>query len=416
MNILLIHQYFLEPGDGGGSRFNEMARVWVEEGHQVEVLAGMVHYATGEKLPEYKGKRFVRRVQEGVDVLRCDVSDDYNTNFFGRLKGYLSFVGSSTQAGLTKLLRKPDVILVTSPPLFVGITSTILGLFKRTPFVFEVRDLWPESAIDTGVLTSKPLIKAAYAFERFIYWRANLVNVLTPAFRQKLIEVKGVPEDKVIFIPNAADFTLAEAVAEDFDRDAFRQNRGWTDKVVITYVGAHGVANHLDQILDTAALLRNDRPEVLFVLIGGGMRKAALKERAQRDGLDNVEFIDSVPKAEVFRYIIASDFGTSVLKRVETFKTIYSNKTFDYMACRVPVLLAIDGVSRELVEAADCGRFIEPEDPQDFKEVIEFYLGLPRAEWKRQGDSGHAYATEHFDRTKLALEYLTHLERVAAGE
>lgn len=416
MNILLIHQYFLEPDDGGGSRFNEMARVWVEAGHNVEVLAGMVHYATGEKLPEYKGKRFVRRQQDGIDVLRCDVSDSYNESFAGRLKAYFSFVASSTQGGLFKLVRKPDVILVTSPPLFVGITSYLLSLFKRTPFVFEVRDLWPESAIDTGVLTSKPLIKVAYAFERFMYSRAKMVNVLTPAFKRKLIDVKGVPAEKVIFIPNAADFNLSEKVASNFDAEAFRSEIGWKDRVVITYVGAHGVANHLDQILDTAALLKATNPEVLFVLIGGGMKKQELKDRAKREQLDNVSFIDSVPKAVVFQYILASDFGTSVLKRVETFKTIYSNKTFDYMACKKPILLAIDGVSRELVEAADCGSFIEPEDENDFARVIKKYLELPRSEWSRQGASGYEYARNNFDRNKLALNYLGHLTKLVKGE
>ena len=415
MNILLIHQYYLEPGDGGGSRFNEMTRMWVEAGHQVEVLAGMVHYAAEEKPPEYRGKRFVRKRQSGVDVLRCDVSEGYNASFAGRLKGYLSFVASSTQAGLGKLLRRPDVVLVTSPPLFVGLTALAMRVFRRVPFVFEVRDLWPESAIDTGVLTNPLLIRAAYAFERLVYRRARLVNVLTPAFRRRLVEEKGVPAEKVIFIPNAADFSLSERVAADFDRAAFRQNLGWTDRVVITYVGAHGVANHLEQLLDAAALLRDGHPEVLFALIGGGMRKPALVARAEREGLANVQFIDSVPKSEVFRYILASDFGTSVLKRVDTFKTIYSNKTFDYMACRVPVLLAIDGVSRDLVEAADCGRFVEPERPADYARVVREYLGLPREAWRRQGDNGHAFAVAHFDREALAADYLRHLENVASA-
>ncbi len=390
-----------------------MTKVWIEAGHRVEVLAGMVHYATGVKRPEYDKQRFVRKRQDGVDVLRCHVSDDYNTNFLGRLKGYFSFVGSSVQGGLAKLLHRPDVIVVTSPPLFVGITGFLLARFKRVPFIFEVRDLWPESAIDTGVLTSKPLISAAYLFERFIYRQATLVNVLTPAFRRKLIEEKKVPEKKLVFIPNAADFSLADKVQEQFDRDAFRQNRGWSDKVVITYVGAHGVANHLSQLVDAAALLQEPSPEVLFVLIGGGMRKLALQERVSTLGLNNVEFVEPVAKAEVFRYILASDFGTSVLKRAETFKTIYSNKTFDYMACRRPVLLAIDGVSRELVEAADCGTFIEPEDAVDFARVVSAYLGKSRGEWARQGENGYVYACEHFDRKTLATEYLQHIEAVA---
>lgn len=413
MNILLVHQYFLEPDDSGGSRFNEMSKVWVDHGHHVEVLAGMVHYATGEKLPEYRSQRFVRRTQSGVRVIRCDVSDSYNVDFFGRLKGYLSFVASSTEAGLKLLERKPDIILVTSPPLFVGITGYILSKFRQTPLVFEVRDLWPESAIDTGILTNKLLISLAYAFERFIYSNASLINVLTPAFRDKLHEEKGVSADRIVFVPNAADFNLAERIQRTFDRKAFREKHGWSYKVVITYVGAHGVANHLEQVLDTAALLKYDSPEVLFVLIGSGMRKAHLQQQARSEQLKNVEFIDSVPKAIVFRYILASDFGASVLKRVDTFKTIYSNKTFDYMACRLPVLLAIDGVSRDLIEEADCGRFIEPEDAHDFAEVIQFYLGLPRDEWIRQGQNGYDYAVNHFDRETLALRYLSHLQSTA---
>ena len=189
MNILLIHQYFLEKGDGGGSRFNEMSQVWAEQGHNVTVLAGMVHYSTGLKPDRYKGKYFYKDLDfyNNVDVIRCHVSEAYNVNFLGRLWAYFSFVFSSVWAGLFKTNKKFDVIIVTSPPLFVGITAYVLSKFKRLPFVFEIRDLWPESAIDTGVLTNKTIIKFAYWFESFIYSKASLINVLTPAFRDKLI-------------------------------------------------------------------------------------------------------------------------------------------------------------------------------------------------------------------------------------
>ncbi|MEL6721121.1 MAG: glycosyltransferase, partial [Bacteroidota bacterium] len=186
MRILLIHQYFLELDDGGGSRFNEMTRNWSGKGHDITVLAGMMHANAKEKRPEYKGKFFVRKQHDDVEVLRCHVSESYNTNFLGRLWGYFSFVFSSIYVGLFKAKGKYDVILVTSPPLFVGITARILSLFKRTPFLFEVRDLWPESAIDTGVLNNGFIIKLAYWFEAIMYKRAKLINVLTPAFRQKL--------------------------------------------------------------------------------------------------------------------------------------------------------------------------------------------------------------------------------------
>ena len=413
MKILLIHQYFLEKDDGGGSRFNEMTRTWAEAGHEVTVLAGMVHYTTGKKRDRYRGKFTYRDAYgPGVTVWRSHVSEAYNVNFLGRLWAYFSFVFSSIWAGLFKVRGKHDVILVTSPPLFVGITAWVLSLLKRTPFVFEVRDLWPESAIDTGVLQNGFIIRLAYWFEGFIYRRAKLINVLTPAFRDKLIREKGVPPEKVLFIPNAADFSLSDSLLNGrFDREEFRRRHGLTGKTVITYVGAHGVANHLIQVLDTAELLRDTN--VLFQLIGAGMRKPHLVEEARRRGLDNVKFVDPVPKSEVFEYILASDFGTSVLKRVDTFKTIYSNKTFDYMSCQLPILMVIDGVSRELVETAGCGVYVEPENPADFAAKIRAYLEVPAEERHAQGLSGYRYAKQHFDREVLAQQYLAAMERVA---
>ena len=410
MKILLIHQYFLEPTDGGGSRFNEMTRIWSEQGHEITVLAGMMHANGKEKIPEYKSKYFVNKKHGKVNVWRCHVSESYNSGFLGRLWGYFSFVFSSIWAGLFKTKEKYDIILVTSPPLFVGITAYVLSRFKRIPFVFEVRDLWPESAIDTGVVTNKWIIKFAYWFESFIYKKAKLINVLTPAFRDTLIFQKDVPESKVIFIPNAADFSLSdELINSHFDRVEFRLKNNWQDKFVITYVGAHGVANHLIQVLETADLIKSKLPNVLFVLIGNGMQKEMLIEEAKRRELSNVKFIDSVPKKDVFKYIIASDFGMSVLKKVDTFKTIYSNKTFDYMACKTPLFLLIDGVSRQLVEEAQCGVFVEPENPEAFASAIETYANINNINVREMGLNGYNFAKLHFDRDVLAKRYIKYL-------
>jgi len=409
MKILLIHQYFLEEDDPGGSRFTEMTNIWTRKGHEITVLAGMVHYTKSEKKTEYKGKYFVHKNQDNVSVWRCHVSELYNVNFLGRLWGYFSFVFSSIWAGFFKVKDKYDLILVTSPPLFVGITAYILSRFKRIPFVFEVRDLWPESVVDTGVVMNKLIIKFAYWFESFIYRKASLINVLTPAFRDTLLEKKNVPLEKIVFIPNAADFNLSEKVLESFDRETFRKKNKIDDYFVITYVGAHGVANHLIQLIETAELLKDTN--VLFQLIGDGMQKQMLIEEAIKRGLSNVKFVDAVPKKEVFKYIIASDIGTSVLKRVDTFKTIYSNKTFDYMACKRPILLIIDGVSRELIEEAACGVFAEPERPEDIAAKIRMYLNEPKL-IKSQGENGYNYAKIHFDRKNLANKYLKYLESV----
>ena len=411
MKILLIHQYFLEKNDGGGSRFNEMTKTWGEEGHEITVLAGMVHYATGKKIDKYKGKHFDEQnnFYKNVDVIRCHVSEAYNVNFMGRLWAYFSFVFSSIWAGLNKVKGNYDVILVTSPPLFVGITAYVLSRFKKLPFVFEIRDLWPESAIDTGVLTNKQIIKFAYWFENFIYKKASLINVLTPAFRDKLINDKKVPKEKVIFIPNAADFTLAENImSSNFDSDRFKEELGLKDKFVITYVGAHGVANHLIQLIEAAEKLQDTN--VVFQLIGAGMKKEELINEVEKRKLKNIVFVDSVAKAEVFKYILASDMGTSVLKKVDTFKTIYSNKTFDYMSCEKPTLLLIDGVSRELVETANCGVYAEPENIGDIVEKVKWCM-VNQAKLPKMGENGYHYAKEHFDRKKLADKYLELIDK-----
>ena len=409
MKILIIHQYFKEEDVTGGARFNEMARIWHEEGHQIIVIAGNLDGQSSTKREEYRGKWVRRKNQGGIEVWRCHVSENYNTNFLGRLWGYFSFVFSGSYAGLFKIKDKFDVILVTSPPLFVGITAYILSIFRRVPFVFEVRDLWPESAIDTGVLRNSAIIRLAYWFEDFIYRKASLINVLTPAFYQTLLNKKGVPAEKLITIPNAADFALSDDLLSNFDRSAFRIEKSWQEKFVITYVGAHGVANGLDQVLDTAMLLKDTN--VLFVLVGSGMKKERLVKRAQELDIRNVQFFDPVPKKEVFKFILASEMGASVLLKNDTFKTVYSNKTFDYMSCKTPILMAIDGISRELVEQADAGVFVEPENPQDFAKKIRYYLDNP-AEIARQGQNGFQYAKRNFDRDVLAKEYLQHLSNL----
>lgn len=408
MNILLIHQYFLEEDDPGGSRWNEISRSWTDAGHQVTVLAGMIHANGARKHPEYKGLYFKQRQQGKVNVWRCHVSESYNRNFMGRLWGYFSFMFCSLWAGLFKAGGKYDVVIVTSPPLFVGFSGYLLSRVKRVPLVFEVRDLWPESAIDTGVLKNRLIIRLAYWFEKFIYKKAALINVLTPAFYNTLRDQKQVSESKLILIPNAADFSLSDHLLSSFDVAAFRRLHDLENRFVITYVGAHGVANHLEQVLE-AGLSLEDTP-VLFLLIGQGMEKPRLQKLAAERGVRNVRFLDPVPKQEVFKYILASDMGASVLKKVDTFKTVYSNKTFDYMACKKPILMAIDGVSRELVETAGAGSYVEPENVEAYNRIIREYLQDPQR-LLQEGKNGFRYAKANFDRQVLAARYLEQLQQ-----
>lgn len=408
MNILLLYQYFLEDDDSGGiPRWNEIAKLWVEAGHNVTVIAGMVHANGKEKQTEYKGKWFVKKQQGDIVVYRTHVSELYNRGFAGRMWGYFSFMFSSLWVGIFKVKGNFDAIIVSSPPLFVGVSGYFISLFKRTPMIFEVRDLWPESAIDTGILKNKMLIKLAYKVESFIYNKSKLINVLTPATHTTLKNAKGIDEKKLIMIPNAANFLLADEIRSNFNRELFRKENDLDGKFVITYVGAHGAANYLEQLIDAALKLKDTN--VLFLLIGQGMMKESLKQKAKSMNVNNIRFLPPVSREEVFKYIIASEMGVSVLKKADTFKTVYSNKTFDYFSCKKPILMAIDGISRELVETAKAGSFVEPENIAEYDRIIREYLANPMI-LTIEGENGYRYAKENFDRNILAQKYITSIE------
>lgn len=408
MRILLIHQFFLEDGEGGGTRWNEMSRIWTENEHEITVIAGMRHYM-GNRARHYGGNLFHSYTnQDHVKVIRCYAGQS-GKGFLNRLSGFFAFAFTGIWAGVFYAKQDYDVMIVSSPPLFVGLIAIFLNWWKHIPFVFEIRDLWPESAIGTGMLKNKYLIRLAFWLESRIYQKAKVIPVLTPAFREILINKKKVPADKIILTPNAADFIRSDKLLSEFDAVSFRKAKKLEGKFVITYAGAHGQANHLIQILETAEMLRDTN--VLFLLIGDGEQKEYLIAEARRRAIDNVHFVESLPKDEVLKYIMASDMGTSVLKKTDTFKTIYSNKTFDYFSCKKPVLMSIDGVSRSLVEEAAAGIFVEPENPADFAEKVRIYLKNP-ALLEVQGENGYRFAKKHFDRQVLAKEYLNYIEHL----
>ncbi len=399
MRILVIHQYYLGKNDAGGSRFNQFARYWANKGHKVTVIAGTVHYATGKKDKRYKSKWIIEEKEsDKIKVLRTYVSAGYNRSFVGRLWGYISFTISSTWAGLSRS-GKQDLVLATSPPLLVGITGYLISRVKRIPFIFEVRDLWPESAIDMGVLSNRLVIKLSYWLERLIYKKADKINVLTPAFKEALLR-KGVASSKIVMIPNGADLDIFSPGVKE---NRVRKKYGWDNKFVVTYIGAHGLANHLIQLVEVARELR-EHEDILFVLIGDGMEKPKLAAKAKEYGLKNIQFIDSQPKSQTADFVNSADVCTAVLKKADTFKTVYPNKVFDYMSCAKPVIIAIDGVARKLIEDARAGIYVEPENIEEFKKaVLELYDNPSLC--AEYGQNGYEYVKKHFSRESLADQY-----------
>ncbi len=404
MKILLFHQYFLGKNDPGGSRWNRMS-AFLSQYHDFHILAGNIQYITGKRIganPFFNKERLSR----SLTVYRTWTYSGYNANFIGRLIGYLSYSFSSLLTAL--FLRKVDLIIVTSPPLFVGLSALMASWLKRIPLIFEVRDLWPESAIATNVITNRYLIAIMFWVEKLLYKHSRKIVVLTPAFQENIVRRFPDFKDKIELVTNGADFDLMQPAPKN---NWVREKYQWHNKKVFAYFGAHGVANDLMQVVETARLLKN-REDILFVLIGDGMQKERLKLKAHEYELENIQFIDSVPKNQVADFINASDVCMAVLKKTDTFKTVYPNKVFDYMACKKPVLVTIDGITRDLVEKARAGFYAPPGDFNTFKSTVEKMADLPEEHLQQLGESGFNYIKDHFDRRKLAQKYLSIIQSI----
>lgn len=406
---MIIHQYFLDPGDIGGSRMNQLAIIAAERGHKVTVIAGGVNYCTGRPYDYMKNKKCIlRRYAPNIDLIRVKVSERYNKSFFGRLKGYLDF---SLRASIRALkLEKHDVIISTSPPLFVGLPGRITAFFKKSKWIFEVRDLWPEFAVTTGVLKNKFLIKLAYLYEKSVYKKCDGLVVLTPAFKKDIVERYSYLEKKIKIFTNAADFDYIHPDQEL--RNKTRKKLGLEGKIVFMYTGAHGLANGLDQIIEAATLIKAHK-NIVFALIGDGMMKQELMSEARKRRLENVLFLDPVSKEEINAYLNAADVCMSILMPNRSFQKVYPNKVFDYMACAKPILNNIIGQTSELIEKAKCGVNIEPEHVQNLaKTVLEL---AKRKDLEDLGRNGYGYVKKNFDRVKIMNEYIDYVENLVGG-
>ena len=412
MKILLIHQYFLRPGEGGGSRFNEMTRFWREAGHEVTVIAGQIHYALDGKDEAYRGRHAVEEDQDGVRVLRAYTPSARHRSTLSRMVSFAGF-GVGASLALLRYVREADVVIATSPSLMVLLPGLVARWLKRWPLIFEVRDLWPESAITTGVIGERSTIaRALYLLERLGYASAQRINVLTPAFREDILRRGLAKPERIVYIPNGADVDLFTPGPAD---PSLRAALGWGERFVVLYTGAHGIANHLWQYIDAAERLK-DREDILLVAIGDGPQKKALIEETRRRGLENLQWLDSVSKSEMPSIVRAADAGAAVLQRNPTFETVYPNKIFDYMACARPVLCAIDGIAHRLVvDEAKAGLFAEPENPDDLAaRIIELAEDPTRR--AEMGARGRRFVEENFARPLLAERYLRVLEAVASGQ
>jgi glycosyltransferase involved in cell wall biosynthesis len=403
LKITVVHQYYLMPGQFGGSRFNEMARLWSDQGHQVTVIAGTMDHGTGKAPDRYRGRWVTKEMDGAVTVYRCHVPGTYGKSHAGRMWAFLGFTFSASTAALR--IPRPDVVIATSPPLVAVIPGWIAARarLRPAPWIFEIRDLWPESAVTTGVLREKSLLtRLLYLLEKWACRSADKVNVLTPAFQED-IERRGLAAaQKILFVSNGADTDSFRPGPRD---NAARREFGWGDRFVAMYAGAHSLANALHQLIDAAEELR-DRPDILIACMGDGPDRKKLEADAQRRGLSNIRFYGPQAKSAMPEIVNASDAGLAVLQNNPTFRTVYPNKVFDYMSCARPTLLAIDGVARNLVcDQAEAGLFAEPENAVAIANGLRFLADHPD-ERNRMGRNGRNWVLANASRAALASRYL----------
>jgi glycosyltransferase involved in cell wall biosynthesis len=393
MHILLIHQAFAALDEPGGTRHHELARFLVSKGHQVTVIASPVSYLTGKNSPPiFIENGGGKGGGGGITILRAYTYRALHKSFVHRVFAFVSFMVSSFFIGLG--VKNVDVVWGTSPPIFQGVTAWLLARLKGAKFLFEVRDLWPDFAIAVGVLKSPTLIKLSLWLEKFLYRRADRMMVNSPGYVE---HVRGRGARSVELIPNGADPEMFNPLDNG---QAFRQNNFLKNKFVVLYAGAHGISNDLTVVLDAAKLLEKDA-KIQFVFLGDGKEKENLVAYANDLGLKNVTFLPPVPKTGMAAALAGADACLAILKPLDEYKTTYPNKVFDYMAAGRPVLLAIDGVIREVVEAAGCGLFAQPGDPAALAEAAH-KLAADRDETLRMGLAGRAYLEAHFSREGLA--------------
>jgi colanic acid biosynthesis glycosyl transferase WcaI len=385
IRILLLSQWFdPEPGAKG----IVFARELVRHGFEVEVLTGFPNYPGGKVYPGYKIKLIQREVIDGVRVTRVPLYPNHSQSAVKRILNYASYAASSLVYGLFFMQRK-DVIYAYHPPLTVGVTASLLRLFRRTPVVYDVQDMWPDTLRATGMVTNSRVLKTVAAVCLWVYSHVDHITVLSPGFRRLLIE-RGVPPAKVEVVYNWAD-----EAALGKPQGQLPSTFPAAEWFRIVFAGNMGNAQALDTVLDAAKLLQLRGARVCFVMLGGGVDVERLRQRTLRMQLHNVVFLPPVPMSEVGTLLNASDALLVHLRKDPLFKITIPSKTQAYMAAGKPLLMAVDGDAADLVTQSGGGVVAGSENPEALAEAAETLAALAPEELRSMGSRANQYYHEH---------------------
>ena len=382
------------------ARTFEHARRWVELGHDVTVVTGFPNHPTGIIRPEYRGQFVKRERIAGIDLLRTWVYCAANKGFFRRVLNFFSFFFSSLILGAV-MTRRPDVVIGTSPQFFCAVAAYLLSRIKRVPFIFEVRDIWPQSAIEMGVLKNRWLIRALEAIEMHLYRRAVLIVPVAESTREYLLN-KGIPPEKIKIITNGIDANYL--ASSSVQPEEVRRQLGLADKFVVSYIGTHGMAHALDVVLNVAKQFSADS-NVHFLFIGEGAEKANLKRLAEQLSLSNLTFLDQQPRERLLGFYRASDVSLVPLRRLAIFRKVLPSKLFELMGVGCPIICSVEGEAARLVANSEAGLCIKPENADDLFAAIN-KLRFDSELRKQMRANGQQYVKIHYLRSALAEKYL----------
>jgi len=411
MRIIYLSQYFPPEVGATQTRAYEMARGLVRAGHQVTLIAEVPNHPSGIIPPEYRGKLYERSELDGIDVIRVWVKASPAKTFGRRIAFYLSYMVMAALAGLFLVRGRYDLIYATSPPLFVGAAALVVSYLRRIPLLFEVRDLWPESAVTLGELNHPRAIRLAEWLERACYRRAVHIVVVTRGIYKRLLE-RGYPAEKLALILNGANADLFQHQPEA--GQALREKLGLEDEFLVIYAGILGLAQGLELVIETAESLAA-QPDIRFLFVGEGPAKQELVLQAETSGLKNVTFHPEVPREQMPAFLSAANVALVPLRRLELFKGALPSKMFDAWACCCPTLVTIDGEARQVLAEARAGLFVEPENPPALAEAI-LHLKADPATCCQMGLNGRQAVVEHYSRQAQARELVKLLEEVVMAK
>ena len=410
MHILFLTDNFPPEVNAPASRTFEHCREWVQHGHQVTVITTAPNFPKGEVFDGYHNRLWQCETVDGIRVLRVWTYITANAGFLKRTLDYLSFMVTGFLAGL--FVRKLDVVIGTSPQFFTNCAAWLLSAIRRRPFVFELRDLWPESIKTVGAMQDNWVITLLERLELFLYRRACVVVAVTHSFRRNLI-ARGIDPSKIHVVTNGVDLSRFHLMERDRD---LAQSLELEGAFIAGYIGTHGMAHSLETLLDAAGELQARSEDLIasrirLVLLGDGARKAALKAKAAEMNLRNVVFLDTVPKKEVPRYWSLLDVAIIHLRRDPNFTQVIPSKLFECMAMGIPVLHGVEGESADIVEHEAVGQTFEPENAGALVEVL-LSLARDNVRYDRYR-AACLQAAPKYDRGRLAKDMLNVIEAVA---